>query len=167
MNPLSLNIGQRYMYAANYGAIEVSYMGTFPAMPGGDWHDFEITDRYKKEVITLSASAIERGDLKSINQPKEISQPEAKEQTATPVLSMPDIKEIDVAFTKGGRSDTRNIKGTCIQNAVFHAYTYLYKAVHRGATNARIYITGRRIGINDIQAFTPASLLNYLVLNIK
>lgn len=176
MTTSALSIGMNYLYATNHGVIEVKYIGPFAAMPGGDWHDFTINDRYKDEIITISATSIERGDLRcadlSITAVSPVSKKEAnKDITVSPVSSVQpdsvDLIEIDIAFTKGGRSVTNNIKGTCLQNAVLHAYSYLYRAFVQGITDVRIYLYGKRIAIQDICSYTPVSFMDYLMLNIK
>lgn len=176
MTTSTLSIGINYLYATNHGIIEVKYIGPFTAMPGGDWHDFAINDRYKDEIITISATSIERGDLRcadlSITTVSTPSKKEAnKDIPISPVSSVQpdsvDMREIDIAFTKGGRSVTNNIKGTCLQNAVLHTYSYLYRAFVQGVTDVRIYLHGKRIAIQDICSCTPVSFMDYLMLNIK
>lgn len=176
MTTSALTIGTNYLYATNHGVIEVKYIGPFAAMPGGDWHDFAINDRYKDEIITVSATSIERGDLRCIDQVitavSPVSKKEAnKDITVSPVSSgqpdSVDIREIDIAFIKGGRSVTNNIKGTCLQNTVLHAYSYLYRAFVQGITDVRVYLHGKRIAIQDICSYTPVSFMDYLMLNIK
>lgn len=176
MTTSALTIGMDYLYATNHGVIEVKYIGPFAAMPGGDWHDFAINDRYKDEIITVSATSIERGDLRCIGQLiTDVSPPSKKEvdknTVISPMLSAQsvsvDLKEIDIAFTKGGRSVTNNITGTCIQNTVLHAYSYLYRAFVQGITDVRIYLHGKRIVIQNISSYTPVSFMDYLMLNIK
>lgn len=176
MTTSALTIGMNYLYATNHGVIEVKYIGPFAAMPGGDWHDFAINDRYKDEIITISATSIERGDLRcadlwitTVSTPSKIEA--NKDIPVTPVSSVQpdsvDIREIDIAFTRGGRSVTNNIKGTCLQNTVLHAYSYLYRAFVQGITDVRIYLHGKRIAIQDICSYTPVSFMDYLMLNIK
>ncbi len=80
MTTSALTIGTNYLYATNHGIIEVKYIGPFAVMPGGDWHDFAINDRYKDEIITISATSIERGDLRCIGQLiTDVSSPSKKE----------------------------------------------------------------------------------------
>lgn len=176
MTTSALTIGMDYLYATNHGVIEVKYIGPFAAMPGGDWHDFAINDRYKDEIITVSATSIERGDLRCIGQLiTDVSPPSKKEvdknTVISPMLSAQsvsvDLKEIDIAFTKGGRSVTNNITGTCIQNTVLHAYSYLYRAFIQGITDVRIYLHGKRIAIQNISSYTPVSFMDYLMLNLN
>ncbi|MBN9301637.1 MULTISPECIES: hypothetical protein [Dysgonomonas] len=176
MTTSTLSIGINYLYATNHGVIEVKYIGPFTAMPGGDWHDFAINDRYKDKIITISATSIERGDLRcadlSITTVSTPSKIEAnKDIPVSPVSSVQpdsvDLREIDIAFAKGGRSVTNNIKGTCLQNTVLHAYSYLYRAFVQGITDVRIYLHGKRIAIQDICSYTPVSFMDYLILNVK
>lgn len=175
MTTSALTIGTNYLYATNHGVIEVKYIGPFAAMPGGDWHDFAINDN-KDEIITISATSIERGDLRcadlSITSVSPPSKKEANKDIAvSPVSSVQpvsvDLREIDIAFTRGGRSVTNNIKGTCLQNAVLHAYSYLYRAFVQGITDVRVYLFGKRIAIQDICSYTPVSFMDYLMLNVK
>ncbi|WP_459952405.1 hypothetical protein [Dysgonomonas termitidis] len=76
----------------------------------------------------------------------------------------PELKTLDIAFTsKGGRLMTHTIEGTCTQNAVLHAYSYLYREAFRGASDIRIHAGGHRVGIHDIRKLTPLTLLYQLV----
>lgn len=176
MTTSALTIGMDYLYATNHGVIEVKYIGPFAAMPGGDWHDFAINDRYKDEIITVSATSIERGDLRcadlSITTVSPLSKIEENKDISVSLVSSVqpdsvDIREIDIAFIKGGRSMTNNIKGTCLQNTVLHAYSYLYRAFVQGITDVRIYLHGKRIAIQNISSYTPVSFMDYLMLNLK
>lgn len=176
MTTSALTIGKNYLYATNHGVIEVKYIGPFAAIPGGDWHDFAINDRYKDEIITISATSIERGDLRCADlsittvsplPKKEVNKDISVSTTPSAQSVSVDLREIDIAFTKGGRSVTNNIKGTCLQNAVLHAYSYLYRAFVQGITDVRIYLHGKRIAIQDIYSYTPVSFMDYLMLNVK
>lgn len=176
MTTSALTIGMDYLYATNHGVIEVKYIGPFAAMPGDDWHDFAINDRYKDEIITISATSIERGDLRCVDQSiTTVSPPSKKEANKDITVSTTpsaqsdsvDLREIDIAFTKGGRSVTNNITGTCLQNTVLHAYSYLYRAFVQGITDVRIYLHGKRIAIQNISSYTPVSFMDYLMLNLK
>lgn len=194
MTTLTLNIGQAYIYRANGYTMEVEYIAPFVDPDGlGGWHDFIVKSSTQKgritmpgvsmvkeetdtEIITISATSIERGDLRCADlSMTSVSPPSKKEAnkdiTVSPVSSVQpdsvDIREIDIAFTRGGRSVTNNIKGTCLQNAVLHAYSYLYRAFVQGITDVRIYLHGKRIAIQDIYSYTPVSFMDYLMLNIK
>jgi hypothetical protein len=80
------------------------------------------------------------------------------------ITDYPELKTIDIAFTsKGGRLMNHSIEGTGAQNAVLHAYSYLYREASRGASEIRIHAGGRRVNIHDIRKYTPPALLNQLV----
>jgi len=78
----------------------------------------------------------------------------------------PELKTIDIAFTsKSGRLVTNTIEGTCVQNAVLHVYSYLYREASRGASEIRIHAGGRRVDIHDIRKLNPPLLLLQLAAN--
>lgn len=99
------------------------------------------------------AAIVESGQLKVEN---EIS---PEEKNIPNIADYPELKTIDIAFTsKGGRLMTHTIEGTCAQNAVLHAYSYLYREASRGASEIRIHAGGRRVDIYDIRKYTPLML---------
>ncbi|HMM02036.1 MULTISPECIES: hypothetical protein [unclassified Dysgonomonas] len=178
MNPITLSIGHTYIYNTNRGVIKVNYIGPFPAMPGGDWHDFKVENAYQDEIITVSALSVENGDLLPLVIENEISPEEKKipepgaPDTSAPAYmesksifppSLPDIKGLDIAYTKGGRLVTQNITGTSLRNAVLHAYSYLYKKASGSVLDIRIHAGGIMLYVENIRMFTPVSLLDLLI----
>lgn len=104
------------------------------------------------------AAIVESGQLKFENGVS----PEEKNILNT--ADYPELRTIDIVFTsKGGRLIGHTIEGTCAQNAVLHAYSYLYREASRGASEIRIHTGGRRVDIHDIRKYTPPALLNQLV----
>lgn len=104
------------------------------------------------------AAIVESGQLKFEN---EVS---PEEKNIPNIADYPELKTIDIAFTsKGGRLVTNTIEGTCVQNTVLHAYSYLYREASRGASDIRIHAGGRRVDIHNIRKYTPPALLNKLV----
>lgn len=145
------------------------------------------------EIITISGDIVNSRQLTAKSQPEtkivsnalipvEPSEPVEIENTVT--LTAPvkpsdtdiaayqevgdqlDMKIINIAFTKGGRSVTHSIQGACSQNAVYHAYSYLYKEFHRGASDVRVYMSGECIRIENIREFTPSSLFYFLISSV-
>ncbi|WP_419032166.1 hypothetical protein [Dysgonomonas gadei] len=178
MNATTLSPGYTYLYNTNRGVIIVNYIGPFPAMPGGDWHDFQIQNDYQDETITISALSIDNGDLLPLVIETEISPEEKKiPEPVTPDIpapaymesetifspALPDIKELDIAYLKGGRQVTQNITGTSLINAVLHAYSYLYKKASGSASGIRIHAKGIRVSIENIRMLNPLSLLDLLI----
>lgn len=78
MNPTTLSIGHTYLYNTNRGVIIVNYIGPFPALPGGNWHDFRIQNDYQDETLTISALSIDNGDLLPLIVESEFSPEEKK-----------------------------------------------------------------------------------------
>lgn len=104
------------------------------------------------------AAIVESKQLKVEN---EIS---PEEKNIPDIADYSELRTIDIVFTsKGGRLVTNTIEGTCVQNAVLHAYSYLYREASRGASDIRIHAGGRRVDIHNIRKYTPPALLNQLV----
>ncbi len=181
MNPTTLSIGHTYLYNTNRGVIKVNYIGPFPAMPGGNWHDFKVENAYQDEIITVSVQSVENGDLLPLVIETEISpeekifpEPGAPDMSAPAYMesksiffpSLPDIKVLDIAYTKGGRLVTQNFTGTCLRNAMLHAYSYLYKKASGSVSGIRIHAAGIKLYIENIHMLTPVSLLDLLINSI-
>lgn len=88
------------------------------------------------------------------------------EKNIPDIAGYPELKTIDIVFiSKGGRLKTNTIEGTCVQNAILHVYSYLYREASRGASEIRIHAGGRRVDIHDIRKLNPPLLLLQLAVN--